>query len=99
MDLLRYTIKSVWLFIAAIIFVGLAGLFLPQMNKHHSYQASITELETEIKDGEESLKQLNVKQQRFRTDKNFVEHVAHELGMVKPGEILFKIQDPSIPAN
>jgi len=95
MDLLRYTIKSMWFFIAAIIFAGLVGLFLPQMNKHQSYQESITELETEIKDGEESLKQLHVKQERFRTEKRFVEHVAHEVGMVKPGEILFKIQEPS----
>ena len=85
--------KSTWFILGALILTGLACLFVPEYKQYTEYQKRMAMIQADIDSEEQSLKELKIKQDRFKTEKRFVEHVAHEVGMVKENETIFKFYE------
>ncbi len=86
---------------AAIAAIGLAltGVvfaFLPKMSQFSSYQATKNALDADIRAKEEAIKELRLKQERFGTDKFFVQQIAHEIGFAHPGETIYQFNEKAV---
>lgn len=99
---------SIWVFMyrfsaALVIAVGLTWLvsiFYPQFRQINDLSARQRQLEEEIRQDEEVLKHLRLKQQKLLDDPRLVEKIAREqLGMAKPGETIFKFGDDLSPLD
>lgn len=83
---------------AAIVLLALVGVtfaFLPKIRQFQGYQDTKTGLEDEIRSDEARIKELRLNQQKFTTDKNFVQKLAHEKGFAHEGEIIYQFEEPS----
>jgi cell division protein FtsB len=65
-------------------------VFVPRAHTHQELQRRKRALEEGNARLESKIRQLDEKQQRFRTDPDFVERIAREQGMAKPGETIFR---------
>ncbi len=79
--------------LAVLIIVALICMFLPQYQKYRRYQAREAALQDEIRLERDMIRTLRRKQEQFRTDPQFVERVAHEIGLAREGETLYKFID------
>ena len=82
----------------AVILLALIGVvfaFLPKVTQFKNYQETKTNLEAEIRAEEERIKDLRLKQEKFSTDKHFVQKIAHEIGFAHEGEVIFQFNDSS----
>ncbi len=93
MDMWNYIYRSTWFVLTILIVGGLACIFVPEYNKFTEYRSDIEQLETELGQKEQILRGLKNKQDRFKMERRYVEHVAHEVGMVHPHETIFKIRE------
>jgi cell division protein FtsB len=82
--------KSSWVALGVLFAIGIVCVFWPQVQQHREYQRHEAELQAEIELEKEITAHLKRQQERFQNDPRFVEHVAHELGMAKPNETIFK---------
>ena len=83
----------------AVIGLALTGVifaFLPKVNQFRSYQATKNELEADIRAKEEAIKELRLKQERFGSDKYFVQQIAHEIGFAHEGETIYQFNEKAI---
>jgi len=82
---------------------GVVFAFLPKMTQFRSYQETKNSLETDIRAKEESIKELRLKQERFGSDKYFVQQIAHETGYAHEGETIYQFNEKAVsnqpPAN
>ncbi|MFA6173615.1 MAG: hypothetical protein WC701_07980 [Kiritimatiellales bacterium] len=83
---------------AAIAAIGLAltGVvfaFLPKMTQFRAYQETKNALEADIRNKEEAIKELRLKQERFGSDKYFVQQIAHEIGFAHEGETIYQFNE------
>jgi hypothetical protein len=72
---------------------GVVFAFLPKVNQFRNYQATKNALESDIRTKEDSIKELRMKQERFSTDKYFVQQIAHEIGFAHEGETIYQFND------
>ncbi|NCC50423.1 MAG: hypothetical protein EOM20_04320 [Spartobacteria bacterium] len=93
MDYWRTIYRTAWIVLGIVLVIGGLCIFWRPINQYREYQRREAELEQEKQLEEELIKHLKMQQQRFQNDPRFVEHVAHELGLVKPNETLFKFAD------
>lgn len=93
MDLWRYIYRSTWFVLTVLIVGGLACIFVPEYGKYTEYRNQIEALDSELAEQEQVLRALKTKQDRFKTERRYVEFIAHEVGMVHPHETIFKIRD------
>lgn len=70
--------------------VGVVFAFLPKVTQSRTYQETRTALESDIRSQEEAIKELRMKQERFGTDKYFVQQLAHEIGYAHAGETIYQ---------
>ncbi len=80
----------------AVIGLALTGVFfafLPKVSQFRSYQETKTSLEADIRAKEESIKELRLKQERFGSDKYFVQQIAHEIGFAHDGETIYQFTE------
>ena len=70
--------------------LALILIFAPRWNRINTLQQKRETLEQENTRMEEEISGLIISQQRFRTDPEFVEQTARDIGMVKSNEIVFK---------
>jgi len=94
-------IQKVALIVIAILAVVLAvSKIAPAIKQYHDLQKVEAERSGEVRAEQETLDQLKKNQERLRTDPHFVERVAREeIGMAKPGEVVFKFVDEAAPTN
>jgi cell division protein FtsB len=85
--------RSAWIALVILAVTGLIYMFWPQFRQYQEYQQTEARLEEEIRLETEMIKQLKRHQLRFQHDPRFVEHIAHELGMTRTNETLFKFVD------
>ncbi len=85
--------RTAWLALAIMTLIGVLCLFLPRWREYHEYQRRRAELADQVRLEEEMLRVLRTRQERFRQDPRFVEQMAHDLGMARPGETLFKFRN------
>ena len=81
--------------VVLMVLVGLAFAFLPKINQFQSYQDTKTGLETDIRAEEARIQELRLNQQKFSTDKHFVQKLAHEKGFAHDGETIYQFEEPA----
>ena len=79
-----------WGLLAVLAAVGLFLVFTPKTRKLAYLQSVKAELEARNEKKADQIKDLQVRQERFISDPEFVEHTAREAGMVMPDEVVFK---------
>jgi cell division protein FtsB len=68
-------------------------MFVPLIQEDREYQRRESDLREQIRADEERVRELREKQARFQSDPAFVERVAHEIGLVKQDEVIFRFVD------
>jgi cell division protein FtsB len=88
----RKTICRVfWLVSAVLALAASAMVFVPKWREYRNYQRKLAEMEEDVRRENDRLNLLRRNQERFRTDPHFVERMAHDHGLARPDEVLFKI--------
>ena len=87
--------------LAAILLalIGVVFAFIPKWTQHQNYQEIKSNLEAEIRAEEERIKELRLNQEKFSTDKHFVQKIAHEIGFAHEGEVIFQFKDAADTNN
>ena len=80
-----------WVALGVICVAGMICAFIPECQSFHNLQRKKMAIEEENRVLETMIKEMQTKQEQFRTDPRFVERTAREMGMVKPNETLYKI--------
>lgn len=77
--------------------VGVVLAFGPKVNELKQYQEINDDLQVRIDSVYDEINDFKEKQRRFSSDRVFVERVAHEVGYVYPGEIMYQVEslDPN----
>lgn len=79
--------------------IAIICVFVPRAHNYQDMQRRKRGLEEENSRMEARIRDLNEKQQRFRTDPEFVERIARAKGMAKPGETIFRFPATNSPAG
>ncbi len=79
--------------------IGVVFAFLPKVSQFKDYQETKVNLESEIRAEEERIKELRLNQEKFSTDKHFVQKIAHETGFAHEGEVIFQFNDAADTNN
>lgn len=82
-----------------LVLIGAAFAFFPKANQFQNYQGIKGELEVEIRASEERIKELRLNQEKFSTDKRFVEKIAHEIGFAHEGETIYQFEEAPAGTN
>jgi len=81
--------KVAWITLGILFLVGITCMFWPQFQQYKEYKKLELAIAEEIRLEEEMIKKLKSYQDRFPEDQQFVEQIAHEMGMAKTNEIIF----------
>jgi len=92
--------RAATLAIICLAVIGVALAFWPKVDQFRSYQSIKSDLMAEIRAENERIAELRNKQAKFRTDKHFVQKIAHEIGFAHDGETIFQFEEePSTNRN
>lgn len=89
--------RTGWIALAVLGLVGASVAFVPKWNEYRGYQRRNTEMAREEALEQEMLNLLKSKQERFRTDPRFVARIAHDLGLARSNEVIFRFQGDAPP--
>lgn len=78
-----------------LVLIGAAIAFLPKINQFQGYQDTKSTLEADIRSEEERIQRYRMNQEKFSTDKHFVQKIAHEIGFAHEGETIYQFNEPS----
>ena len=91
----RFT--PLWFLILALI---IAIIYLPGLSKYLKLKRKDTDLEREVKRLESEIARIKEEEHLLKTDLTRLEEVVREeLGLVKPGEIVYKVVEEEVPAS
>jgi len=79
-----------WGLLAILLVIGFVLIFTPKARKLAQLQRVKAEIEARNAERDEQIKALQIRQERFVSDPEFVEHTAREAGMVMEGEVVYK---------
>jgi len=88
-----YLPKVYWygLVLLGLLLVGVVVcVFTPKVEALRAMQRKRAAVEAENREQEAGVRGLQEKQSRFLSEEGFVERTAHEAGMVRPDEVVFK---------
>ena len=88
-----YLPKVYWfgLVLLGLLLVGVViCVFTPKAESLQAMQRKRAALEAENREQESGIRRLQEKQARFLGEEAFVERTAHEAGLVRPDEVVFK---------
>ncbi len=85
--------RSAAFFAFLLALIGGVFAFIPKVSQYQEYQKTIKELKGAIDCDEKKIKELRRKQDKFSTDKHFVQKIAHETGFAHSGEVIFQFED------
>ena len=89
----RFT--PLWFLILALI---IAIIYLPGLSKYLKLKRKDTDLEREVKRLENEIARIQEEEHLLKTDLTRLEEVVREeLGLVKPGEIVYKVVEEEVP--
>ncbi len=74
--------------------IGAALAFWPKIEQFREYQNTKSELEAKIREENRRCNELRLNQQKFATDKYFVQKLAHEKGFAHEGETIYQFEEP-----
>ncbi len=78
-----------------LLLTGVAAVFRvfrPKYIEYRTVQIRKSELEADLRLYEEMLKTYKYKQEQFKNNPRFVERMAHEAGLAKENEVLFRLE-------
>ena len=78
--------------VAVAIAIAVVCVFLPQENRLRVLQSKKVALQETTSKQEARLRELDDDQNQFRKNREFVERIAREQGMAKPGETIFRFE-------
>jgi hypothetical protein len=81
-----------WVALVALGLVGASVAFVPKWKEYREYQRRSSEMAREEALEQEMINLLKAKQERFRTDPRFVVRIAHDLGLARSNEVIFRFQ-------
>ena len=84
--------KAACIAVAVAVAIAIVCIFLPQSHRFKEMEGRKLVLQESNAKLEARLRDLNEDQRKFRTDPEFVERIAREQGMAKPGETIFRFQ-------
>jgi cell division protein FtsB len=91
--------KMVVFLLLVAVAVAVGFWYLPVIQQNERFRKEIYRLETQIKQGEETSKQLRVKIEAMSTDRQTVERTAREtLGYAKPDETVVRFENAATNA-
>ncbi len=76
--------------------IAVACVFVPQQNRFRDMELRKLVLQESNAKLEMRLRELDENQRRFHSDPEFVERIAREQGMAKPGETIFRFQGTNV---
>lgn len=82
--------RFAWMMLAVLFITGSGFIFLPRYQEFKELQRREAVLLEEIRHKEDTLRALRIKQERFRNDPEFVERIAHDIGMARPNEVIYR---------
>lgn len=85
--------RLAWISLAVLGAIGVALVFIPTWQSHQRLQRQQAEAQQQIRIYEERIHQLQADQERFHQDPRFVERLAHDLGMARPDEVIFRFKE------
>jgi len=91
--------RITWLFIAVVVSIAVVCIFVPLYSKFRTMQDKRQDLRDGIAANDAKLRFYQLQQQKFPTDKAFVEQVARRAGMVKTNEALCKMVTNDMPVS
>ena len=69
--------RFVWIALAVLLLAGMGFMFVPLIQQDREFQRREAQLTETIEQHEQEIRQLRIKQERFQTDPDFVERIAH----------------------
>lgn len=78
---------------AGLLLLAIGHIFIPQYQEYRELQRREMALRDDIRENEERLLTLKLKQERFQTDPAFVERIAHDIGLARPNETVVRFVD------
>ncbi len=93
MSLWNVIYRACWMILCIMLVGAAVHIFVPKLHEYRANQRLKAVLLDDQRQKEEMIKILKTKQQRFVEDREFVEQLAHDLGLARPGEVLFKFVD------
>ncbi len=91
--------RFAWMVVIICCVIAIICVFVPRAHNYQELQRRKRSLEEGNSRLEARVRDLNDRQQRFRTDPEFVERLAREKGMAKPGETIFRFPATNAPAG
>lgn len=89
--------RFAWFLVILLIVIGITLIFLPKCRQYRELQGKKAAIEEETRSIEAAVKKAQIQQEQLQWDAAFVERVAREQGMVKPGETVFKLTHEAAP--
>lgn len=85
--------RIVWFALGTLVLIGMGFMFIPLIQLDQEYHRREEQLRHDIQTKQQAIRELQLKQERFESDPAFLERIAHEFGLAKPGETLFRFID------
>lgn len=76
-----------------LVLIGAAIAFLPKIQQFQGYQDTKSSLEADIRAEEARIQLYRMNQEKFSTDKHFVQKIAHEIGFAHEGETIYQFDE------
>ena len=98
MNFWKTVYRTAWAIFAGLALAAAAIVFIPKWREYQEYHRRRAEAQELMRMENDRLNLLKQKQERFETDPRFVERMAHEQGLARPGEVIFRFHgDESAP--
>lgn len=81
--------RFAWIVVIVSAIIGVVCVFLPKCHNFQELQKRKSTIEESNTRMEARIREMEKRQQRFKTDPEFVERIAREQRMVKPGETVY----------
>ena len=82
--------RVAWGVLGILLLVTMLCVFVPKCQRLHEESRKKVALEAGNRRIEADIKELRSHQERFASDPAFVERTGREIGMAKPGEMVYK---------
>jgi cell division protein FtsB len=85
--------RAVWVALGVLALIGLSFMFVPLFQQDRELRETEAQLHQAIRHNEAEIRRYKEQQERFQNDPAFVERIAHEIGLAKPDETIFRFID------
>ncbi len=99
MNLWNLIYRLSWGLLALLVLVGLVLVFTPKARELTRLQSIKAQLETRNAEKADQIKTLQIRQERFVSDPEYVEQTAREAGLVMADEVVYKFTNETMHSH